>query len=74
MRTSQKVTTYKNNKSGFRGVSYSENRGYKKWKAQITIRGEVYYLGRFEHPEEAALAYNEAAIKQYGREALINHL
>lgn len=48
-----------NNKSGYRGVSW-----YKlsnKWRAAISIDGRLRHLGYFDHAEEAAKAYNEAA-------------
>ena len=51
-------------KSGFKGV-YSRN---GKWEAYILKK----YLGTFNAPELAAIAYDEAAIKQFGKFARLN--
>lgn len=56
-----------NNKSGFKGVSY--NKKAKKWKAYI---GRAIYLGFFSCKEDAARAYNEAALKRFGEFARLN--
>ncbi len=55
------------NKFGFKGVSYHPKRtSYKKWRAQIMVRGEPIYLGHFATPEEAHEAYVLAAKKHFG--------
>lgn len=59
----------KNNKSGFRGVSQDE---YGKWVAQISHSGTTRRLGRFETAEEAALAFDAAAIELRGQAAELN--
>jgi len=61
-----------NNKSGFKGVSWDKTK--KKWRAQIEVNSKVLYLGLFNFKEEAALAYNEAAKKHFGKFALLNKL
>ncbi len=48
-----------NNASGFRGVSTSSTPD-GKWRANICIRGNRRYLGRFETKEAAAAAYRKA--------------
>lgn len=53
-----------NNKSGYRGVYWDEQR--KKWSAQITADGKYRNLGRFNTPEEAHAAYCEAAKEYHG--------
>ena len=52
----------------YKGVSFS----YGKWSAQIRIGKKMLTLGRFTDQKEAALAYNEAAIKHYGEFARLN--
>lgn len=53
---------HKNNKSGYRGV---RQRG-SKWTARITANGREHYLGIFINPEDAARAYDRAAITFFG--------
>lgn len=65
-------TKHKNNTSGYKGV-------YKvakcdSWKAMIGVDKKRIYLGRFKTKEEAALAYNHAAIKYFGEFANLNKL
>ncbi len=69
---SQNQSMYKNNKSGFKGVSWFKRD--KKWVAQIKIDGKKKHLGYFDCKVEAAIAYNEAAIKHHGEFANINHI
>ena len=49
----------KKNKTGFKGVTLSQNR--KKFIAQIQIGGKKINLGRFATPERAYMAYQTAA-------------
>lgn len=58
----------KNNKSGFKGVS--RDRG--KWAAQIKVSGRHLHLGYFDSKNEAAKAYNAAAMKHFGEFAYQN--
>lgn len=62
--------TRKDNKSGYRGVSYC-NRN-KKWQAHINHLGGQKNLGLFNTPEEAALKYDEWARKLHGIFANLN--
>ena len=59
---------YANNTSGFKGVIAVGCR----WIAQITVDRKTIYLGSYSIPEEAALAYNEAAKKCRGDFAKLN--
>ena len=52
------------NASGFRGI-YAHR---KTWKAQIVHQ----HIGSFDTPEEAARAYDAAAIKRWGARAVTN--
>lgn len=50
--------------SGYRGVAYDKRRGH--WYAQIKVNRKHIYLGRFEDPKKASLAYQEAARHYFG--------
>ena len=54
----------KNNKSGYKGVSWSKS--HKRWKAEIKVNRKYMFLGRFTNKVDAAKAYNEAAKKYFG--------
>lgn len=60
----------KNNQSSYRGVR--RQRGMAAWVAQISVNGVKQYLGQFNTPEEAALAYDEAAKRLRGKFAQLN--
>lgn len=62
----------KDNKSGFKGVSWHNQR--KKWTARIMASGKYLSLGLFLNKEEAAKAYNDAVIKHYGNYAWTNKI
>lgn len=51
----------KDNKSGVKGVSWAKH--VKKWCAQIKYQGEKFHLGYFNNVDEAATAYQKAALK-----------
>lgn len=57
-----------NRGSAYKGVY--KNAG--KYEARIKIKLKPYYLGRYNTPEEAAKAYNEAAKKLHGEMAYLN--
>ena len=57
----------RNNTSGFKGVTrvlYGKQ-GYK-WRAQLGGKERTVYLGFFDNPEDAHVAYLEAASQKYG--------
>jgi hypothetical protein len=56
------------NTSGLKGVRAVKNR----WVAQIRLNGKNKKLGYFLTPQEAAAAYDAAAILNYGKFALGN--
>lgn len=60
----------KANSSGYRGVSWYKVRGL--WEVRIRVNEKNLYLGRYECIEDAALAYNEAALLYYGDFAVLN--
>lgn len=57
--------------SGFKGVS-RHKRGSGAWQASIRVDGKLIFLGRFSTAEEAARAYDAAALKYFGRFARLN--
>lgn len=58
------------NTSGFKGTTWDRSRN--KWLAQVWVNGRHVHLGRFDELEEAALAYDKAALKYHGEFAKIN--
>ena len=52
------------NQSGCTGVSYADG----KWRAQIGVDNVVHYLGRFQQKEDAAEAYEQAAMQRLVRQ------
>jgi hypothetical protein len=59
-----------NNKSGFIGVCWRTNRS--RWIAQIDIHGKRKRVGSFKTREEAARAYDAAALKYHPEFAVLN--
>lgn len=55
---------YRNNKSGFKGVSYYKTTN--KWRAEFCLDGKGKHLGYFDTPEEAHGVYCAAAKMHYG--------
>ena len=58
------IGKYKNNKSGYRGVSWCKPRN--KWQANAKLDGKQYYLGRFDSAEDASAAYESFAKEHHG--------
>lgn len=57
--------------SKYKGVSWDKRRN--KWVAQISIEGRAINLGRFTLEEDAAQAYNFAAVEHFGEFSRLNH-
>lgn len=62
----------KNNKSGYKGVSFSKP--MKKWRARIHVNKQEISLGYFDNIIEAAIAYNKGALKYFGKYAKVNNI
>jgi hypothetical protein len=58
------------NTSGYKGVSWNKQK--KRWVAGIRVEGKSVFLGYFGTPEEAAAAYDAAAIDLFGEYAKTN--
>lgn len=58
--------------SKYKGVTWFKRN--KKWGSQIRIDGKNKFLGLYNNEKEAALKYNEEAVKRWGKFALINDL
>lgn len=56
------------NCSGYKGVS----RNHKKFSAKIRVHGKTLHLGSFVTPEDAAMAYDQAALNHFGEFASTN--
>lgn len=52
------------NKSGLKGVRWYPER--QRWRAEIRINGRSVYLGDHRTKEDAAAAYAQAALRQFG--------
>lgn len=61
-----------NNRSGYRGVSWSKVAG--KWSAELWMEGTKYYLGLYDDIEEAARMYNFWANDIHGEFACLNEI
>lgn len=61
--------------SEYKGVNKVSNGTYKDlFRSRISVRGKRITLGHFGTAEEAALAYNEAAIKYFGEFVYLNKI
>lgn len=58
------------NKFGYKGVSKEKKTG--KYFARIKKLGREIYLGMYDDPEKAAIAYNGAAKALFGEHASLN--
>jgi hypothetical protein len=60
----------KTNKSGYKGVSWFKRK--RKWVAYIHYMYKSYHLGYFNDLEDAAKAYDKAALQYFGEYARLN--
>lgn len=61
---------YKNNSTGYKGVCF--NKRLKRYTAHIRVNKILKHLGVFDTALEAAKAYDDAALLQFGDFACIN--
>lgn len=55
--------------SGYKGVNLYRN---GRWRAHVTVRDEHRHLGYYSTPEDAARAYDAAALETWGDFARLN--
>ncbi len=67
----QKRRTFVPHSSKYRGVT---KRSKGCWEAGIKFQGKTIYLGSFKTDTDAAKAYNDAALNQFGESALLNSI
>lgn len=60
-----------NNTSGYKGVTRNNGK-LRPWKASITVDDKTKFIGTFATAEEAARAYDEAALAHWGEYAKTN--
>jgi hypothetical protein len=58
------------NKSGYKGVTRTRNG--KRWQASISINKKSVYIGTYDDPVLAALAYDQKAFELHGDAAYFN--
>ena len=56
------------NQSGYKGVTKDK----KRWAARIVVNKLKLYIGSYETSEQAAKAYDEAALKYFGKYSVTN--
>ena len=56
--------------SRFKGVGWFKPS--RKWRALIKVKKQLIYLGLFTTEEDAAMAYNNAALRYFGEFARLN--
>lgn len=61
---------HRDSRSGLKGVHWHQARG--KWQVEIMVRGKRTFLGYFTDPDEAAAAYDGAAVAAHGEFARTN--
>lgn len=69
----QNCRVSKNNKVGYKGVCRSTDHSrVKVWRSFLVVDNKQINLGRYTTPEEAAHAYDKAALELFGEFARLN--
>jgi hypothetical protein len=63
---------YKNNSSGYKGVSYDKTTG--KYRVKICVKGKQIHLGYFQTAVEGAIAYNNYIIENNLEGFILNEI
>lgn len=58
--------------SGYKGVFLNKSSKTPSWRAMIRVNKQAIHLGQYSTKEEAAQAYNRAAVKYHGEFARLN--
>lgn len=58
--------------SKYKGVFYEKKRD--KWRSQISYSNKTFFIGRYQTEKDAAIAFNNAALKVFGEFARLNIL
>lgn len=61
---------HKNNRTGYKGIHLIPSSG--RYRAHIMVNRKYFHLGMYSTPEEAAHAYDKAAIEYFGEFAKLN--
>lgn len=65
----------KDSSTGYKGVHPRKNKnGTTSYRAKIKKDHQTTWLGTYDTPEQAAVAYNKAAIKMFGEFARLNEV
>lgn len=64
--------TRSTNKYGYKGVSYKKS--HRRFVARVEVNGKTTYFGSCKTAREAAIIYNEHALKHYGEFANLNKI
>jgi len=67
-----KASMFSHNTSGYRGVHPCTRNNRLKWKTEIKVFGEKFYIGRYDNIHYAGAVYNAVASKLFGKYAFEN--
>lgn len=57
-------------RTGYKGITFDKSKN--RWMALIQKNRKNYYIGSYQNPCEAALAYNKKATELFGEYAYLN--